>query len=434
MNDAIWSYLVTTHEALRPAFFDPIHTVSMTLTSYVFFIMVFFSAVSLISTLYVIARGPSRIREVFLPDKEAPTVTIHIPTRNDIVAINCAKKCLAFDYPKEKYKIFIGDDSDNVEISKQLREFAAKHKNVTLFTRKINKGYKAGNFNNLLKYTKSEYVVTFDSDFLPEEDFLRRIVTPMVYNKDYAGVQAKWAYLNVRKNIISALTTAIPAIYHNIVLELTRGKKRFTTFCGSAQAIRTSALREVGGWNENHGEDVELSLRLLKKGYRIAYLPQLECLSEVPFTLKDACSQQLRWSYGVSLALTKNKDILLSKHIGFVDKLILFHMTVGYWFIFAIIATLFFGLITGLTIPTIATFSISQLIIDFAIGTLFTFGFVIAGAYAMTKTDPRQIGPYLLSIFTIGPFFLHSTSKGLLKGVTSRSVSWDAMQKIGEKE
>src|SRR3989344_8926356 len=43
-----------------------------------------------------------------------PFVTVQIPTYNELAAINCAKKCLEFDYPKNKYEILIGDDSNKL--------------------------------------------------------------------------------------------------------------------------------------------------------------------------------------------------------------------------------------------------------------------------------------------------------------------------------
>ena len=152
------------------------HTLAETTTSYLYLLIIFFSTALIIGIIIVFFTKQKNVKEYLLNDADTPFVAIHIPIKNDIVGINCAKKCLAFNYPKQKYKILIGDDSTDPEISKQLHAFARKHKNITIYKRDSNKGYKAGNLNNLLKHTNQEFIVTFDSDFLPEPDFLRRII------------------------------------------------------------------------------------------------------------------------------------------------------------------------------------------------------------------------------------------------------------------
>ena len=120
------------------------HTLAETTTSYLYLLMIFFSTALIISIIIVLLRNRKQknVREYPLSNSEAPFVAIHLPIKDDLVGINCAKKCLVFDYPKNKYTIFIGDDSANPEISKQLRIFAAKHKQVKIYKRDSNRGYK----------------------------------------------------------------------------------------------------------------------------------------------------------------------------------------------------------------------------------------------------------------------------------------------------
>ena len=67
--------------------------------------------------------------EKSINDSDLPNVTIQIPTYNEIAALNCAKKCLEFDYPKNKYQIIIGDDSSNKESLNKINSFASLYKN-----------------------------------------------------------------------------------------------------------------------------------------------------------------------------------------------------------------------------------------------------------------------------------------------------------------
>ena len=61
--------------------------------------------------------------------------------------------------------------------------------------------FKPGNLNHMLKFTKGEYIVVFDSDFLPEKDFLKRIIAPFIHNNKIDAVQARWRIKNFSQNI-----------------------------------------------------------------------------------------------------------------------------------------------------------------------------------------------------------------------------------------
>ena len=61
--------------------------------------------------------------------KNFPMVTVQIPTYNELAALNCAKRCLDFDYPKDKLQIIIGDDSNDPECKRKIDEFQAKCEN-----------------------------------------------------------------------------------------------------------------------------------------------------------------------------------------------------------------------------------------------------------------------------------------------------------------
>ena len=61
---------------------------------------------------------------------ELPSVTVQIPTFNELAAIRCARSCLKFDYPKDKYEIIIGDDSNDPKVSGKIVEFAKGHSSM----------------------------------------------------------------------------------------------------------------------------------------------------------------------------------------------------------------------------------------------------------------------------------------------------------------
>ena len=300
---------------------DALHIIFDSIFNVLLVITILISFLYIVMILYTILKKHKKKEEMEI-NGDLPFVTVQIPTFNELVAIRCAKSCLNFNYPKDKYEILIGDDSNDKEVSKKLAEFARQHSLVKLIKRESNRGYKPGNLNNMLKHSKGEILVIFDSDFVPQEDFLSRIVKPFMRDKDVAGVQARWKLINANQNMISVLGATIVSTCHQITIPFMYNGRKITFLCGSAEAIRKNVLIELGGWeNGNLTEDIEFSLRLLENGYKIEYLDDLECDSEVPYTLKDLYKQQMRWAYGVIYSWKKHFfDIWKSKHLNFIDK------------------------------------------------------------------------------------------------------------------
>ncbi|HDD72727.1 MAG TPA: glycosyltransferase, partial [Candidatus Aenigmarchaeota archaeon] len=142
-----------------------IHELSLSFYGVILIPMILFSIIFYLLALYGIFSGKDKKQRRFsVKGEQLPFVTIQIPTRNEPVALRCAERCLRFDYPKDRFEIIIGDDSDNPEVSRMIDRFAAKHPQIRVTRRGSNKGFKAGNLNYMLKYSKGDIIVVFDSD------------------------------------------------------------------------------------------------------------------------------------------------------------------------------------------------------------------------------------------------------------------------------
>ena len=303
---------------------------------YIFlFITFFFSLVYLYMSIRVMLSKKKEQKKVINPLK-APEVTVQIPTYNELAAIRCAKKCLDFDYPRDKYTIMIGDDSDNSDISETIQEFADKHDNVQVTRRGHNLGFKPGNLNYMLSKTKGDIIVIFDSDFIPEKDFLKRIVTPFIEHQNISAVQARWKFIDRNKNLTTILGSTIGTLFHFICLPFINTYTKISFLCGSAEAIRKKDLIKLGGWRSgSFTEDIEFSLRLLKNGKKILYLEELECAGEVPHHAKDLYKQQMRWAYGVISSFKDHfTSIAKTTKINFKEKFFIWFFCSGYFLSF----------------------------------------------------------------------------------------------------
>ncbi len=360
-----------------------------------------------------------------------PSVTVQIPTYNEIVALRCAEKCLELDFPEEKLEIIIGDDSNNNYVSARIDEFAERHSRIKVLRRGNNLGFKSGNLNNMLKHSKGEIIVIFDSDFIPKKDFLRKIVAPFLRDKRVAGVQSKWNFINAEQNLVSILGSTIVEVFQSVTLPFMFKQRKLAFLCGSAEAVRKDTLIELGGWDHgNLTEDIEYSLRLLKNGHRIEFVHGLECDSEVPYLPKDLYRQQMRWAYGVITSYNKHaKDILTSRRIPFQEKLYISLICSGYLLTLLLASLFVVGALTVITHPP-AQIDILKFLTETGRNTLLTSGLIIASIVAVLKAaKARSIIKMIIASFSYGLIVTYHVNIGVVKAFTKRPMEWYMLTK-----
>ena len=82
-----------------------------------------------------------------------------------------------------------------------------------------------------------------------------------------------------------------------------------TVVPGAIGAFRKKAIEDAGGFTaDTLAEDCDITIRILRNGYRILNCTEAIAVTEAPETLKQFMKQRFRWSYGIMQAFWKNKD------------------------------------------------------------------------------------------------------------------------------
>ena len=404
--------------------------------SFVYFVITFFALVHA-----QLKTRPEKRKSLINP----PSITVQIPTYNEIAALNCAERCLNFEYPKEHLQIIIGDDSDDPLVSKRIDEFASLNSQIEISRRGTNNGYKPGNLNAMLKKSRGDYILIFDSDFLPKRDFLARIVEPVIKDPDLAGVQAGWRILNIYNNLSTIMGAGIISVVHNILMPFMYQVTNNGIFCGSGELIRKKDLEQLGGWTEGSlTEDVDYSLRLIASGKRIAYLDSLRVRCEVPHTASDLFKQQMRWAYGVvSAFMTHFKKVLKSRLIKRKVKAATLIFSSGYALITLLLLTTFFGLlniICGLigfdpASAESSTYTIGHFIYDSTLNLILTGGMLISSLVAcfINGFGVRNLGRLFLASLTIGFICMFFIGRGIFSAWAGLPMPWFMLKKAGNE-
>jgi cellulose synthase (UDP-forming) len=203
---------------------------------------------------------------------------------------------LAMDYPH--FKVYLLNDGyvakkDNWQDVEKL----ASKLGIGCITRTVAGGAKAGNINNALRQTSSEYVAIFDADHVPHTDFLSEM---MGYfdDKKMGFVQSPQFYKDQHTNQITQISWDQQSLFFGPIMT---GKNRLNSafMCGTNMVLRREALMEAGGMCEfNIAEDFLTSLFMHNKGWNSLYVPQVLAEGLAPGDFLSYYKQQFRWTRG----------------------------------------------------------------------------------------------------------------------------------------
>ena len=255
-----------------------------------------------------------------------PTITIQLPIYNEkYVATRLVDAVCAQDYPKDKMRIMVLDDSDDDTVNlmhQTVLKYQSQGFDISHVRRGTRAGYKAGALKHAMKSTTSDFVAIFDADFIPPEWYLKKAI-PHFTNSKIGLVQCRWGHVN---QDYSALTQAqaLNLDFHFLVEQKAKSNSHlFMNFNGTAGIWRKECIDDAGGWHTaTLVEDLDLSYRAQMKGWKCLFLPDIVVDAELPVQMNGAKRQQFRWAKGsIQCAIKLLGDILLKRKIAFDAKL-----------------------------------------------------------------------------------------------------------------
>lgn len=350
-----------------------------------------------------------------------PPITLLVPAHNeDKFICTAVKNLLDLDYP-ELEVIIINDGSIDNSLQVMQREFRLRPVRAIyvpqvanapvrglyrsdidvrlLVVDKESIGSKADAINAGLNAASSPYVCVVDADSVLERDALLRIMVPIL--ADPTRVVAAGGIIRVlngselAKGRIRRVRLAKKSIEVIQVVEYLRafliGREAWARgnmlmiVSGAFGVFRTDLVRGVGGYRPFAiGEDFDLVARLhrhlLKKraDYRIEFVPDPVCWTEVPSDLRSLARQRARWHKGLLDVLWPNRDMLFRPRYGRVGCLAL-----PYLWLFELLAPVIeiAGFLTVLLAAIIGalswTFFLQFVLFGYGFATLISIGSVL---------------------------------------------------------
>ena len=229
-----------------------------------------------------------------------PKVTVQLPIYNEQYVVERLIDAVAkLNYPSELLQIQILDDSTDLTSDLiQAKVFTYPTINFQYLHRTNRQGFKAGALREALPSAEGEFVTIFDADFVPDSDFLIKAL-PYFSSPKVGMVQSRWTHLNQNYSLLTELQ-AFALDAHFLIEQSGRNQQgAFINFNGTAGIWRKSCILDAGNWEDDTlTEDLDLSYRAQRKGWKFVYRPEIESPAELPPILSAIKSQQFRWTKG----------------------------------------------------------------------------------------------------------------------------------------
>ena len=338
-------------------------------------------------------RGEARWR--VLNSRVAPRISILAPAYNEEATVSQSVRALmALHYPRLEV-VLINDGSKDSTMDVLIREFELKpihpahahridskairclyrsqsHPSL-LVVDKVNGG-KADALNAGLNIAAGDLVCAMDADTIIEPDALQRMVRPFLFSDDIVAAGGTIRIANgsiMSDGQIHELRVPQRAIPGFQIVEYLRaflfgrlGWNRLggnLVISGAFGLFRRDEVIAVGGYAHGSvGEDIELVLRLRRRGYevpntpnKIAFVPDPVAWTEAPETLKVLGRQRDRWHRGLADTLWRHRELIFNPRYGVLGMFVIPYF-----------------LIVELAAPVLEAFGILGLIAELMVGAI----------------------------------------------------------------
>ncbi|KFM21891.1 putative cellulose synthase 2 protein [Marine Group I thaumarchaeote SCGC AAA799-B03] len=274
---------------------------------------------------YLAFLSKKRKDHLLTADLGTPSITIQLPIYNEkYVAKRLVDSVCNLDYPQDKMRIMVLDDSDDDTVdllAETVNDYKKKGFKIEHVRRGTRKGYKAGDLKYAMRSTDTELVAIFDADFIPPTWFLKRAI-PHFAKSNIGLVQCRWGHVNEN---YSAITQAqdLSLDFHFLIEQKAKSNSHlFMNFNGTAGIWKRDCIEDAGGWHTaTLVEDLDLSYRAQMKGWKCVFLPDIVVDAELPVQMNAAKRQQFRWAKGsIQCAVKLLTDIAIKRKIAIEAK------------------------------------------------------------------------------------------------------------------
>jgi len=370
-----------------------------------------------------------------------PKVAVLIPAYNEEKVIErTIRAALNSTYPNLRV-IVIDDGSKDKTLEVAQRAFAAEaaRGSVVILTKK-NAG-KAEALNYGLEHIgDAEIFVGIDADTIIAADAIAHLV-PHFLDREVGAVAGN-AKVGNRVNLWTRWQALEYITSQNFERRALDVFGAVSVVPGAIGAWRVSAVREAGAFHvDTVAEDADLTMALLRAGYRVQYEDMALAFTEAPTNANGLMRQRFRWSFGILQAVWKHSEVIGRKGaLGFValPNIIVFQILLPLVspfidIMFAVSAIWYFGqkhFHPDSTDPAsfhkLVAFFFAFLVTDFVASAI---AFALERRRPDDKEDAWLLSQVWLQRFAYRQLFSVVLFKTLKRALEGRKFAWDKLER-----
>ena len=238
--------------------------------------------------------------------------SVLIPAHNEAKVIaGSITRILASSYPN--LEVIVIDDGSRDETSAVVRQEFGTDPRVKLLT--LKNGGKAAALNQGLRLARGEVVIALDADTQFQSDAIEKLVR--WFADPNVGAVAGNAKVGNCINVITKWQALEYITSQNLERRALAALGCITVVPGAIGAWRREALTKLGGFPlDTLAEDQDLTIDLLKHGYKVLYDSSAVAWTEAPDSLRGLAKQRFRWAFGTLQCLWKHREVTLKPHAG----------------------------------------------------------------------------------------------------------------------
>jgi len=242
-------------------------------------------------------------------DGQEPEVAVIIPTYGEPPAMirETALSVLGQDYPEQRIKLIIGDDSRRESVRSVAERLRREHPDASVhYHEPPRRGdperrgqAKAGNLNSVLDAidayaSEVAFIETRDADdTVGDSHFLRQTIGQLLADPEAAFVQTSKEAVVCPGDPFGNLE---PLFYRKAMLAKNAANAVFP--CGSGLVWRRAALEDIGGFPTwGLVEDLQSGVEALRRGWHGVYLPIVGAVGQTaPEDIPNMVKQRGTWA------------------------------------------------------------------------------------------------------------------------------------------
>ncbi|MGB2706076.1 MAG: glycosyltransferase [Candidatus Omnitrophota bacterium] len=235
-----------------------------------------------------------------------PMVSAIIPARNEGERLKSTlETILENNYPN--FEVIVSDDCSEDGTAQLCKQYVDR--GLIKYVRTSMRSGKPAALNYAFKFSKGEIIIYFDGDIALDRDAISEAVKP--FKDTRVGVVS--GNIKVR-NDTESLASRLQAAEYGMSIAVGRRWQalidRLQIASGAFGCFRREVLVDVKGADPEYGEDLDLTLKARKIGFKIAFAPKAVAMTDVPKTWARLFSQRVRWDRCyIRLNLRKHRDM-----------------------------------------------------------------------------------------------------------------------------